>query len=165
MFAFIKRYLERLLLSERSSQKLAASFSVGTFIACTPTIPFQTPLLFVVSWLFGLNAAIMFSAVYIINNPFTMIPIYIIGYAIGAWFFERLLHISLMPYNPAWVTKFNAFISKYIAIEKYLGSGFCLWYLLFGGFLFALLVSVPMYPLLKYVCDRLIAQLEKRKTL
>lgn len=163
MLRFLKAYFERLLLSERSYQKLAASFTVGTFIALTPTIPFQTPLLFLVSWLCRLNATVTFAAVYLVNNPFTMIPIYVVGYAVGIWFFEGLLGWSLVSYNPAWVAKLNEFLSRYIDIKKYLGSDFCLWYLLFGGFLFALMVCIPLYPILKLVFKRLIAQIEKAK--
>lgn len=159
----IKKYFERLLLAEGSSKKLAASFCLGTFIGLSPIIPLQTPLLFIMSWLTGLNTAVTFAAVYLINNPFTIIPIYIVGYAVGAWFFEGLLGVSLVQYNPAWVERFNTFMYKYIDIKKYLGSEFCVWYLLIGGFTFALTVSLLLYPLLKRVCDRLIAQMEKKK--
>ncbi len=163
MFEYIKRYFERLLLAERSCQKLAVSFSVGTFIGLSPTIPFQTPLIFLTSWLFRLNTAVNFAAVYLVNNPFTLIPIYVIDYAIGLWFFEKLLGVSLVPYNPWWVEKMNTFISKYIDLEKYLGSAFCIWYLLFGGVVFGLLVSLPLYPILKKFCDLLMRKLEKDK--
>lgn len=152
-----------MILSEGSSQKLAASFCLGTFIALTPTIPLQTPLLFVLSWILSLNSAVTFTAVYIVNNPVTMIPIYVVDYIVGKWFFERLVGIDLMMYNPKWVDSFNNFLSKYIDLTKYLGQGFCIWYLFLGGLIFGLAVSLPLYPFLKRMFDRLIAQLEKRK--
>ena len=40
-----------------------------------------------------LNTAIVFAAVYVINNPLTLVPIYIMDYAVGSWFFTRLLGI------------------------------------------------------------------------
>ena len=91
MAQFFRRYLEKLLSQEGSCHKLALSFSLGTFIAIMPIIPFQTPLLFLVGWLMRLNTAIVFAAVYVINNPLTLVPIYIMDYAVGSWFFTRLL--------------------------------------------------------------------------
>lgn len=90
-----------------------------------------------------------------------MVPIYIAGYAFGAWFFEKVVGIDLVRYNPYWVDTFNQFLSRYIDVQKHFGTHFCLWCLLFGGFLFALLVSVPLYPLLKRVFDRLLKKVEK----
>ncbi len=162
MVAFVRSRLEKLLLAERSCERLAASFCVGTFIALTPTIPLQTPLLFAVSWLCGLNAGVTFAAVYLINNPLTMIPIYVIDYAVGVWFFNAL-GIAASQYNPSWVSTVNAYLSRYIDINKYLGSDFCLWCLLVGGLLFALMVSVPLYPLLKRACMSISRELEKKK--
>lgn len=159
---FIRKRLEKLLLAERSCERLAASFCVGTFIAISPTIPVQTPLLFFVSWLFGLNAGVVFAAVYLVNNPLTLIPIYMIDYAVGVKFFE-LLGIPIANYNPAWVASLNTFVSRYIDIKKYLGADFCLWCLLVGGVLFALMVSLPLYPLLKRMCTALTKELEKNK--
>lgn len=159
---FIRKRLEKLLLSERSCSRLAASFSVGTFIAIAPVIPLQTPLLFLVSWLFGLNAVIVFAAVYIVNNPLTLVPIYVIDYTVGVHFF-KMIGIDAASYNPSWVASANTFISRYIDIKKYLGADLCLWCLLVGGLIFALLVSVPLYPLLKRVCEKLSRELEKNK--
>ncbi len=164
MRRYFHKMMDRLVRSEKSSTKLAASFCLGTFIALTPTIPLQTPLLFLLSWLFGLNASVTFTAVYLINNPFTMVPIYIIGYAFGAWFFERVVGLDLVRYNPSWVEKFNVFLSRYIDLKQHFGTEFCLWYLLFGGLMLALMVSIPLYPILKRVFDRLIKQLERRKS-
>ncbi len=159
---FVRKRLEKMLLAESSCERLAASFCVGTFIAIAPIIPLQTPLLFLVSWLFGLNAGVTFAAVYIVNNPFTLIPIYIIDYAMGVWFFKTI-GIAVEQYNPSWVAGFNTFISRYVDIKKYLGADFCLWCLLVGGLIFALMVSLPLYPLLKRMCNKLARELEKRK--
>lgn len=160
MRKYFNKMIDRLVRSEKSSKKLAASFSLGTFIALTPTIPFQTPLLFLLSWILRLNSAVTFAAVYLVNNPFTMVPIYIIDYAFGAWFFQKVVGIDLVRYNPWWVEKFNAFLSRYIDVKKYFGADFCFWCLILGGLLFALLISVPLYPILKYTCDRLIKKFE-----
>ncbi|MBA3751247.1 DUF2062 domain-containing protein [Candidatus Dependentiae bacterium] len=161
MISSLKKKLMQLIQAEKSPARLSASFCVGTFIAILPVIPFQTPGLFVVCWLFSLNLAVTFAATYLVNNPFTLIPIYIMDYAFGVWFFKNLLGWNLDRYNPWWVEKGNDFLSQYIDIKKYLGSDFCIWYLVLGGFVLAALVSVILYPFLKIVFRFLIAQSEK----
>lgn len=163
MIQYLKKWFEGLLLKERSIEKLSASFCLGAFIAIAPIIPLQTPLLLVFCWLFGLNAAVSVAALYLINNPFTLVPIYIMDYAVGVWFFKKVVGIDLVQYNPWWIDRFNAFLSRYIDVEKYLGAELCFWCLLAGGFMMALMVSLPLYPLLKRALTRLAAQLEKSK--
>jgi len=164
MFQRLKRWFEGLLLKERSISKLSASFCLGTFIALTPTIPLQTPLVIVLAWIMGLNIGVAVGALYIVNNPITLIPIYVTGYAFGAWFFSKIVGIDLIQYNPWWVERFNNFLSKYIDIKQYIGSELCIWYLLGGGFLLAALVCIPLYPLLQRVLTRLAVELEKQKS-
>lgn len=163
MWAYLKNTLNRLAQSEHSSRKLAASFCLGIFIALTPTMPVQTPLIFLLSWLLGLNAGVAFASSWIANNPFTMVPIYIIDYAVGVWFFEKLVGIDLARYNPWWVDKFNAYLSRSIDVNKYFGGELCIWYLFLGGLIFATLVTLPLYPILKATFDKLIKQIAKRK--
>lgn len=164
MRKYVQKSIERLVRSEKSSKKLAASFCLGTWIALTPTIPLQTPLLFLLSWLFRLNASVTFFAVYLINNPFTMVPIYIIDYAFGVWFFEKVVGFDLVRYNPWWMERFNAFLSRYIDVKKHFGTEFCLWCLFLGGIIFASLVSLLLYPILRRVFDRIIAHMKKRES-
>ena len=160
----IRNWFENLLLKERSVKKLSASFCFGTFIALSPTIPLQTPLVIALSWLFGLNIGVATAALYVVNNPLTMIPIYAIGYAIGLWFFSTVVRIDLLAYNPWWVDRFNAYLSKFIDVEKYLGTELCFWCLIIGGFIFATCTSLALYPLLTRALTRLAAQLEKKRS-
>lgn len=163
MFKRLQTWFENLLLKERSVHKLSASFCLGTFIALTPTIPLQTPLVMAVGWLFGLNIGVAVAALYIVNNPITLLPIYVTGYALGVWFFNKIVGIDLIPYNPWWVERFNTFLSQYVDMKNYIGTELCLWYLLGGGFLLATIISVPLYPILTRVLSRLALQLEKQK--
>jgi uncharacterized protein (DUF2062 family) len=155
MAQFIRRYLEKLVSKEGSCHKLALSFSVGTFIALMPIIPFQTPLLFLVSWLMRLNAAVVFGAVYVVNNPITLVPIYIMNYAVGSWVFNKFLGLDLQRFNPWWMDQANAWLSKYIDITKYLGEGLCLWCLLLGGLMVSTVLAAIAYPVMLHLCSRL----------
>lgn len=164
MKAYIKKVLDKLVLAERSPHKLALSFCLGNFIAWSPTIPLQTPLIFILSWLLRCNSAVTFTTVYIINNPLTMVPLYALDYAFGVFLFHKVLGMNLEQYNPSWIEKFNAFLSRYVDMKKYLGGGeFCFWCLLLGGLILAFLVSAALYPLMKRLFTRLIAELSKRK--
>jgi uncharacterized protein (DUF2062 family) len=162
MRQYFRKKLEQLLAKEKSVDRLAASFCLGTFIALSPTIPLQTPLCVALSWVFRLNIGVAVAALYIVNNPITLIPIYVIGYAIGIWV-GHTAGIDFVKYNPWWIDKFNQFISKYVNIAHYLGEELCFWCLMVGGFLFALMVSLPLYPLLKRVLARIALELEKNK--
>ncbi len=163
MRQYFRKKLEQMLLKEKSISRLAASFCVGTFIALTPTIPLQTPLVMGLAWALRLNVGVAIAALYIVNNPLTLIPIYVMGYAIGSWL-SALIGIDLLPYNPWWLDKFNAYLSQYIDISKYLGAELCFWCLILGGVLLGLMVSIPLYPLLTRVLTRIAAELEKSKT-
>lgn len=163
MFKMLRSWFENLLLKERSVHKLSASFCLGAFIALTPTIPLQTPLVMVFGWLFGLNIGVAVAALYVVNNPITLVPIYVTGYALGVWFFSKVIGIDLVPYNPLWVERFNTLLSRYVDMKSYIGTELCLWYLLGGGFLFAILLVVPLYPVLTKLLSRLALQLEKQK--
>ena len=103
------------------------------------------------------------AALYVVNNPFTLIPIYVIGYAIGVWFFKTIVRIDVLAYNPWWVDRFNSFLSKYVDVGKYLGAELCFWCLIVGGFLFATAISLALYPILTRALTQLAAQLEKKR--
>lgn len=161
----IKRILHKLVLAEKSPKKLALSFCLGNFIAWSPTIPLQTPLIFILSWLLRLNTTVTFTTVYIINNPLTMVPIYAADYAFGVLLSQKILGLNLVNYNPSWVDKFNAFLSKYIDMQKYLGgTDFCFWCLVLGGLILPLFLSIVLYPIMYRVFKRLIEQIEKEKS-
>jgi uncharacterized protein (DUF2062 family) len=159
MLAFFKRHFRKWLMAERSPKKLTFAFCWGTFIALAPIPGFHTPLLFLVSWLLGLNAVIVFAVVYLINNPWTMLPIYALDYLIGYWLVFSLAGIDLTPYNPSWMEWFNnkvgVYLGRYLGIKK-----LCLWYFLFGGFLLALLTSLSIYPFVKRLFIRLSRELQ-----
>src|SRR5581483_10373754 len=72
--------LKNLADQEHCSTKLALSFCVGVYIAFSPFIGLHTVMTFIFVWLFGLNLAATFTASWLINNPWTMIPIYSTDY-------------------------------------------------------------------------------------
>lgn len=161
---YIKNFLYKMVLAERSPKKLALSFCLGSFIAFTPTIPFQTPLMFFLSWLFRLNTTVTVGAAYLVNPPIpiTIIPIYVANYLFGSWLLEKVLGINMINYNPAWISKFNDFLLRYIDLKKYIGgSEICFWCLIIGGIILPFIVSLLLYPIMKRIFSKLVFNLHK----
>ncbi len=161
MFGSLKKKLVQLIHAEKSPKRFSASFCLGTFIAFLPIIPLQTPFLLVLNWFLSLNFAVAFTAAYVVNNPVTLIPIYLMDYAFGVWLFRTVLGFELGCYNPWWVQRANIFLSQYINMEKYLGAGFCIWYLFLGGLVLSLLISLFLYPILQKIFKLLLDYSEK----
>jgi uncharacterized protein len=158
---FFKKRIEKILLAERSPHKLALSSAVGTFIAFSPFLGIQTPLLFIVSWIMRLNAAVVFAVVYIVNNPWTMIPIVVLDYMVGVWVSTHILRVDLGRYNPAWMNRFTAWLSAKLGsyLKDYIDvSQLSLWAYLIGGMIVATIAGVITYPLARYFFGRLIKQ-------
>lgn len=157
MIKYIKKILDKLILNEKSPKNLALSFCVGNFAAWAPIIPLQTPLLVFLNYIFGFNQTVAITALYTINNPFTLIPIYIGDYFFGKFLFEKIMKINMADYNPAWADKFSSFLSRWIDIKKYIGEPvFCIWNLLFGGLILALITSIILYPIALYIFQHIL---------
>lgn len=159
----MKKFIYKLISSEKSPQKLASSFCCGIFIAWTPVIPVipvQTFLIFLLSWFFRLNTTVTFATVYLINNPITMIPICVADYMFGSWLLNKLLNINMLPYNPHWIDSFSAFLNKHIDLARVTGGGpLCLWYLVIGGLVLPIILSIVMYPIMRVAFSYLIKKL------
>lgn len=149
----IKQCIDHLLSLEKSPQKLAMSCCLGIFIGTSSLLGIQTWVAIFLSWLFGVNALLVLAVLYIVNNPFTMAPIIVADYAIGHWIIERWMGVDLVAYNPSWMywidDKIGSIIYQYLGITT-----LCFWCYIFGGILFALLCSVPLYPFLKFFFAR-----------
>jgi uncharacterized protein (DUF2062 family) len=117
--------------TDHSPKKLALSFSVGLFIAFSPFPGVHTVIMIASKWLLGLNFPILFFATSI-NNPWTIIPCYVLDYSFGYW----LVH-SFLGYSPSWI----------VSLEKIFGSGnICLWSFFIGGNVLGLVFGFLSYP-------------------
>lgn len=153
----IKNFFINIITQEQNSKRLALTFCLANLIAWSATVPFQTPLLFLLSKIFKLNSKIIFALVLAINNPITMIPIYILDYTFGTWFFNSVLKINLIKYNPIWAEKFSNFLSKYIDLTRVIGDAhFCFWCLILGSLILPIIINLFLYPILKKIFDSLI---------
>ncbi|HJM68787.1 MAG TPA: DUF2062 domain-containing protein [Candidatus Babeliales bacterium] len=148
----MKRFFTQLALKERCPSKFSLSVCAGAFIALSPFMGLHTAMIFVFAWTFRLNLPITFAVAYL-NNPWTVGPLLVGEYVIGqkivtllGWQFE----------NPAWVISFNKLLSTYLGLPE-----ICFWTFIIGASVMTLVVSIILYPIVKYVFTTFIPRQRK----
>jgi len=140
--------ITNLLGQGQSVERITFSFCLGIFVACSPFIGFHTALLFVLSWLLQCNPVVVFTTVYLVSNPITMVPLLALDYIFGEWLFKTVLNIDLLKYNPSWMVWFNSKIGHYLS--DYLGiTELSFWSFILGGTILALIIALVAYPCIK----------------
>lgn len=150
MLQKIKTFFYNLLLKERSPEKLARSFSLALYISFSPWIGMQYPLVFILSWLFSLNTAVLVATASVISNPITYVPVCVFDYTVGYWFLHSLLKIPVASMNPAWMERFNSYLTQT------LGTGsVSVWAFIVGGNLVGITLALISYPISKYLFSKI----------
>jgi uncharacterized protein (DUF2062 family) len=144
----IRTWLADLLQRERCAKRLALSISLGVFVAFSPLIGLHTIMIFLFARLFRLNVALLFAISTVIHNPWTMIPIYASEHVVGSWLF-RWVGVDAHTLDPSWLSWASDFVAHHVGIK-----GLSLGAFLLGGNLLAVLLSVILYPLVRYMCAR-----------
>ena len=142
-FKMIKQIIafgKKMILSERTPAKLALASSLGVFIAFSPFLGIHWLMTIVLSWVLSVNMAIVYAAAHVVNNPLTMIPVYVADYEVGKYIVHRLLGLDLMPYNPSWMNWLNMKISC-LGIPN-----LSLWTFIIGGNVLGLGLALLLYP-------------------
>jgi uncharacterized protein (DUF2062 family) len=148
----IQQFFIRILSIEPNREKRARSIAVGMALAISPLLGIQTPVLFLVAFIFRLNSAVVFAVVYAINNPWSMVPIIIMNYFLGQLLVERALGIDLRPYDPAWSVWVTEKIAYYTGMSQ-----LCFWYYCIGGAILAGISGILTYVAIKTVQDITVA--------
>lgn len=150
----IRTFLISLVAKERSSNQLAISFCIGTYIAFSPFIGFHTILTFLVAWLLRLNVAVTFSASLLFHNPWTTVPIYGLDYVFGEWLLKTFGGIDTLSLNPPFMASFNETLSYYVGLPK-----IAFWSFMIGGNVLGIAISLLLYPIMKRVFSKLVAEI------
>jgi len=133
MLKKIKKVIYKAVTSNHSPSKLASSFAIGLYISFSPIPGGHTIMMLTAKWLFKLNLPVLLLGS-TINNPWTMVPFFIIDYGFGYW----LLH-TVLGFNPAWN----------ISLAKVFGSGsICFWSFFVGGNILGVAAALISYPLM-----------------
>lgn len=131
-------FIKKLLLEERTPTKLAHASCFGLFIAFSPFIGFHWLMTIVFAWAFRLNIAVVYAVAHL-NNPLTMIPIYLADYKIGDAISQRL-GINLFAYNPSWMNWLNM---KLACLQI---PNLSLWTFIIGGNVLSIVLGIISYP-------------------
>ena len=83
----------RLLALDDPPERTALAFSIGVFVAFSPFLGLHTILATSIAFIFRFNKLAIYSGTFI-NNPFTLVPVIVASYAIGALVLGRPLWIS-----------------------------------------------------------------------
>lgn len=135
-------YGKKLVLGERTPRKLALACAIGIFVAFSPLIGLHWLLTIIFAWIFGVNIVVVYAAAHVVNNPLTMVPLYLGDYAVGLWISNWLFESDLVAYNPSWMQWLNVKLSC-LGIPN-----LSLWAFIIGGHVVAILASIIAFPLL-----------------
>ena len=141
----IRSLAERLVAKEQCAHKLALTSVLGVFIAISPLIGGHTAMTFLFGWMFGLSIPAIFAVSVLVNNPWTMVPIYSFDHLFGKWLLTSL-DIDYLRWDPVWVESCNAFLHHHTGINGLSLSAFMI-----GGHLLAIVISAMLYPLMKRI--------------
>src|SRR3990167_4053598 len=145
----MKRYFIQLALQERCPSKFSLSVCAGVFIALSQFMGLHTVMIFLFVWAFRLNLPITFAVAYL-NNPWTLGPLlvseYVIGKKIVMW-----LGLTGRFQNPAWIASFNKLLSVYLGFPE-----ICFWTFIIGASVVTLVMSIILYPVVKYLFTMMI---------
>lgn len=122
-----KKKLVAILHHHALSTNLVSSCCLGAYIAFSPFIGLHTVMVFLFTWLFRLNFAVTLAFSLLINNPWTMVPVYGADYLFGEFLFY-LMGINSRAWNPGWVELLNTKVNSFIPIP-----GLSFWSFMIGG--------------------------------
>lgn len=147
----IRRFIHSLILKERDTSLLAASCALGIFLAFSPFIGLHTILAIILSWSLSLNFFVVFAVSHFVNNPWTMVPVYSLGYCVGEWVLGGIFGIDTIANNPTWMAYLNELLHSYTGLHS-----ISWWSFILGGNLLGLAIAAMLYPIMKHFFSRLI---------
>jgi len=152
VFTKVRSLAERLVAKEQCSHKLALTCALGVFIGISPLIGAHTAMTFLFGWMLSVSIPAVFAVSVLINNPWTMVPIYSFDHFFGKWLFG-LFNIDYLSWEPVWVESCNLFLKQHTGINGLSLSAF-----LVGGNLLAIVISAMLYPLMRRVFTSYLSQ-------
>lgn len=134
MFNWLKRkFLEIITTKNISPHKLARSWALGSYIAFSPFPGIHKLMLLGVQYLFNTHFPFLLMGCYSINNPWTMIPVYLGDYYFGHW----IVH-GIFGYTDLWELSLES-----IGLGKV-----CMLSFFVGGNILEIAASLVSYPII-----------------
>jgi uncharacterized protein len=147
-----KKLIRPIFLIRSSPHSIALGVALGIFITLTPTVGVQMLLVFVIGTLIKANRIIALILCWL-SNPLTVPPLYYGYYYLGA----KLLGLDLWT-----ISNFSKKLDVFRVALDELGMAETIelfwdgiiWPMWLGSFVIAAVVSVPCYPLTRYLLRR-----------
>jgi uncharacterized protein (DUF2062 family) len=79
----IRTFYERFISLKGEPAPIAAGVAIGVFVGVTPTIPFHTGIIVLISLLFRQNITAGYLGAWIVSNPLTVPLLYVAQYELG----------------------------------------------------------------------------------
>ena len=134
----------RLLAIDDPPERTALAFSIGVFIAFSPFLGLHTLLATLIAFLFRFNKVAIYTGTFINNPFFTLVPIIIGSYAVGAFVLGRPLQI---PDEGLELLKNPHIFSGAYYHRLFVESWNIVWPFAVGGMVLSVVCSVLAYPL------------------
>lgn len=131
---------EKLLFYEKSPKKVALACGLAMYIAFSPFLGLHTLMLLASGWLLNLNIPLLIAVSYIVNNPWSMIPIFAAGYAVGYLILHTWLGFPLLDANPWWMAHVNEYLQYYLNLPNV-----SFWAFMLGANLLGIILGIITY--------------------
>lgn len=139
----------RLFAYESSPHKLAIAFSSAMYVSFSPFIGLHTIMLVCSGYIFKTSIPLVVMLGYIINNPFTVIPIVMSGYFFGYWVLSFVFKGWLLDANPAWMEVVSLYLQKTLSLPH-----LSLWAFMIGANLLGVFLAGVSYVVLRIFFER-----------
>jgi hypothetical protein len=134
----------RLLAIDDPPERTALAFSIGVFIAFCPFLGLHTIMATVVAFVFRFNKIAIYAGTFINNPIFTLVPIIIVSYGVGAFVMGRPLSIPAegleLLKNPRILT--GEYYRQVFVQSRYIVEPFAV-----GSTILSVVCSLVAYPL------------------
>lgn len=144
----LQRFGKNLLHAETSVRRLALSTCLGIYVAFSPFVGLHTLMAISLAWLLSFNMAVTLMVSCLINNPWTMVPVYGCNYIFGKWVCYSC-NVDLMAYAP------QLFLSLFEPLSSSIGvSSHSIWTFFIGGNILSILLAIMMYLPIKWLFEK-----------
>ena len=134
----------RLLAIDDPPERTALAFSIGVFIAFSPFLGLHTILATLIAFLFRFNKVAIYTGTFVNNPFFTLVPIIIASYAVGAFVLGRPVEI---PDEGLELLKNPHLLTGSYYHRIFVESWNIVWPFAVGGTVLSVVCSLLAYPL------------------
>ncbi len=140
--------LRRLLSIDDPPERTALAFAIGVCIAFSPFLGLHTILATLIAFVFRFNKIAIYTGTFINNPFFTLVPIIVASYTVGALVLGRPLKI---PQEGIELLAHPHLLKSDYYRELFVHSGYLLTPFALGGMILATVCSLLSYPLTLYL--------------